>query len=286
MDEDITEEREIYTFLQYHVDDMIEKAAGLQTDNSPELPLIRLRYEYGAEHAPINGVKFGHDYATRVANPKDILLAVKKKERSATGGGMASAGGAFESDNTRSGGGEDEGEDSKTMADYTLEILKEMNKPMMVLGEKGLSIACEDMVHKLENESIQEYINFAMEQCESHLRANTKLDDNLIERMAARKAPLSLVSMYIPFTLVSPSLDDNLVERMAARKAVMNLPSPLTLVPYLPSPSTPLSSDDNLVERMAARKAVMSREDATEEINAARQRWEQRRKEKMERGEV
>ena len=48
------------------------------------------------------------------------------------------------------------------------------NKQMNILLERSLSIACEDFVDKLENDSVSEYIDFAMEQCIKHLRTHSK----------------------------------------------------------------------------------------------------------------
>ena len=79
------EEKDLHTFLQYHVDEMLERAVQLRDSNpnSPELPLLRLRYQYPTTTTPINGTKFGVEYVNRVANPRDVLLSSKRKEGSA-----------------------------------------------------------------------------------------------------------------------------------------------------------------------------------------------------------
>ena len=63
---------------------MIERANELRDNNvnAPELPLIRLRYEFNSLTIPINSAKFGLEYLNRVANPNDILLSVKRKDYS------------------------------------------------------------------------------------------------------------------------------------------------------------------------------------------------------------
>ena len=48
------------------------------------------------------------------------------------------------------------------------------NKEMKILLEKSLCIASDDFVEKMENESVTEYIDFAMEQCEEYLRKKSK----------------------------------------------------------------------------------------------------------------
>jgi double-strand break repair protein MRE11 len=45
----------------------------------PELPLIRLRIEYAEEKQMFNAVRFGLQYATKVANPSDIVLFRKQR---------------------------------------------------------------------------------------------------------------------------------------------------------------------------------------------------------------
>ena len=51
---------------------------------------------------------------------------------------------------------------------------------MNVLLERSLCIASEDYVDKLENDSVTEYISFAMEQSQKYLRMKTKKGTKLI----------------------------------------------------------------------------------------------------------
>ena len=44
---------------------------------------------------------------------------------------------------------------------------------MGILLERSLCIASDDFVDKLENDSVSEYIDFAMEQCIKHLKMNS-----------------------------------------------------------------------------------------------------------------
>ena len=45
---------------------------------------------------------------------------------------------------------------------------------MKILFERSLCIASDDYVEKMENESVTEYVDFAMEQCEEYLRQKSK----------------------------------------------------------------------------------------------------------------
>ena len=49
------------------------------------------------------------------------------------------------------------------------------NKEMKILFERSLCIASDDFVEKLENDSVNEYIDFAMEQCEEYLKKKAKM---------------------------------------------------------------------------------------------------------------
>ncbi|KAL5251649.1 hypothetical protein ACHWQZ_G017127 [Mnemiopsis leidyi] len=188
VDNDIVGENEVHSFLQYHVDDMIERANEQRDNNvnAPELPLIRLRYEFNSLTIPINSAKFGLEYLNRVANPTDILLAVKKKDYS-SGDNKSTA---------RSGTINDEDEESEKKSNTSrgalaLEIMKGDNKEMKILFERSLCIASDDYVEKMENESVTEYVDFAMEQCEEYLRQKSKFGDDLVEKVRVRKAVMS-----------------------------------------------------------------------------------------------
>ncbi|XP_063688052.1 double-strand break repair protein MRE11-like [Bolinopsis microptera] len=188
IDNDITADEKIHDFLQYHVNEMIERANELRGDNSnaPELPLIRLRYEYSGGTIPINGAKFGVDYLTQLANPRDILLSVKKKEYSSTDNKASARTGTLKEE-----GDEDENKGSTSRGDLALEIMKADNKEFKILFESCLGMASDDFVDKLENDSVNEYIDFAMERCEDYLKQKAKFGDDLTEKVRVRKAVMT-----------------------------------------------------------------------------------------------
>mmetsp|Transcript_19819 Transcript_19819/g.50366 ORF Transcript_19819/g.50366 Transcript_19819/m.50366 type:complete len:637 (-) Transcript_19819:68-1978(-) len=46
----------------------------------PELPLVRVRVDYGGGYHPISGQRFGQQFLNRVANPEDILITIKRRD--------------------------------------------------------------------------------------------------------------------------------------------------------------------------------------------------------------
>jgi len=77
--------RRIMEWLTVQVDDMIAEAnqswaATHPPDVPPMLPLIRLRVDYSFGYELENAVRFGNTFADRVANPEEILHAVRRRE--------------------------------------------------------------------------------------------------------------------------------------------------------------------------------------------------------------
>jgi hypothetical protein len=57
---------------------------------------------------------------------------------------------------------------------------------MKILFERSMCIASDDYVDKLENDSVSEYIDFAMEQCEDYLKQRAKLGMLTIENVSGK----------------------------------------------------------------------------------------------------
>ncbi len=70
----------VQEFLTKKVEEMIEKAKLERGNESPELPLIRLRVDYSG-FSTINTQVFAHQFVNKVANPQDIVLWQKPPKR-------------------------------------------------------------------------------------------------------------------------------------------------------------------------------------------------------------
>ncbi|CAO1416975.1 unnamed protein product [Diamesa serratosioi] len=82
LDEGDTESK-VLQFCNTKVEEMLKKAKAKFTNdpNQPKLPLIRLRVIYSNESYTVNTVRFGQQYAERVANSADMLLMKKNIKR-------------------------------------------------------------------------------------------------------------------------------------------------------------------------------------------------------------
>jgi double-strand break repair protein MRE11 len=102
LDEEKNNVEEIAEFLSAKVDEMLataEKKWKEQTKDVDEetgsgkllkehgkalkLPLVRLKVDYSGGYASVNPQRFGQRFADRVANPADILLMTRSKQKSA-----------------------------------------------------------------------------------------------------------------------------------------------------------------------------------------------------------
>lgn len=80
-------ENKVASLAKEHVERMILEAKQLETghENQPTEPLIRLRLVYENEDHMFNGIRFGQEFASRVANSGD-LVKFKKLVRKTKGG--------------------------------------------------------------------------------------------------------------------------------------------------------------------------------------------------------
>lgn len=78
-------EAKVREFCNNKIEEMLKKAEAKLTNdpNQPKIPLIRLRVIYSNEYYTINTIRFGQQYAERVANSTDMLMMKKniKKNR-------------------------------------------------------------------------------------------------------------------------------------------------------------------------------------------------------------
>ena len=76
-------ESKVLAFCKNKIEEMLKKAETKLTNdpNQPKLPLIRLRVFYSNECYTLNTIRFGQQYAERVANFTDMLLMKKNIKR-------------------------------------------------------------------------------------------------------------------------------------------------------------------------------------------------------------
>ncbi|KAF8822838.1 Mre11 Dna-binding domain-containing protein [Cardiosporidium cionae] len=128
-----------------------------------KLPLIRLRVEYTG-YTAVNGPRFGAQFIDRVANPADILLFYKKKEK--------------EKRSVRSGiptlaleqSAIEQGVD---IHDIIFHFLDEQNA-LDMLPEPDMNVAVQDYVVKMEPQVIHNFVNKTLQAAKETVLAECK----------------------------------------------------------------------------------------------------------------
>ncbi|CAD6266036.1 unnamed protein product [Miscanthus lutarioriparius] len=84
IDVDPRDEATIREHLHKVVNNLIEKSRqGAPTGSKPMLPLVRIKVDYTG-YSMINSKQFGQHYVGKVANPQDILLLTRSRQRHQT----------------------------------------------------------------------------------------------------------------------------------------------------------------------------------------------------------
>ncbi|GAV01177.1 MRE11C [Ramazzottius varieornatus] len=73
---------EVETFLAGRMERIIRRVEETKGPHQPKQPLVRLRVDFG-DIEPLNPILFGQKFFGRVANPKDIILPLKRKAEKA-----------------------------------------------------------------------------------------------------------------------------------------------------------------------------------------------------------
>lgn len=75
----------VFETVAARIDDLIDRATVDHSNDprEPELPLIRVRVECASEYHHLNPSVFNHRFKDKVANPKDLVLFRKKRNRPA-----------------------------------------------------------------------------------------------------------------------------------------------------------------------------------------------------------
>ncbi|KAI9508261.1 Metallo-dependent phosphatase-like protein [Russula earlei] len=92
---DVTNQMEVSKYLKQRVNELIEKASDIwdrrnaqaTEDGEPELPrmlpLVRLRVDTTGVPAMSNPIRFGQEFAGKIANPRDVLVFHRAKKSAA-----------------------------------------------------------------------------------------------------------------------------------------------------------------------------------------------------------
>jgi double-strand break repair protein MRE11 len=212
LDDEKNNPEEIAEFLSAKVEEMIETAKtkweeqskGVSETSGPgkllkqygkalQLPLIRLKVDYSGGFASVNPQRFGQRFADRVANPADILLMTRSKQKTSSKGKGSTAGEEEESDVTTkdsllktlmaSRNDDDDNQEfleaasnaltsGITIEDLVGQYLKQ--KGLTLFNEFSLQDAVESFVKKEETHSIDDFVSKELKKRQERLWRDTK----------------------------------------------------------------------------------------------------------------
>uniref|UniRef100_A0A8C9ZIC0 Double-strand break repair protein n=1 Tax=Sander lucioperca TaxID=283035 RepID=A0A8C9ZIC0_SANLU len=134
---------------------------------TPEKPLIRLRVDYSGGFEAFNTSRFSQKFVERVANPKDIIHFLRRREQKEDIKGQTEV-------------NVDYGKLLKTTAVEGLRVedlvkqyfeATEQTVQLSLLTEKGMGKAIQEFVDKDEKDAIEELITYQLEKTQRHLQA-------------------------------------------------------------------------------------------------------------------
>ncbi|XP_072248545.1 double-strand break repair protein MRE11 [Leuresthes tenuis] len=132
---------------------------------TPEKPLIRLRVDYSGGFETFNTSRFSQRFVDRVANPKDIIHFLRRREQK---------------ENIKDEVNVDYGKLLKTAAIEGLRVedlvkqyfeAAEQKVQLSLLTEHGMGKAIQEFVDKDEKDAIEELITYQLEKTQRHLLA-------------------------------------------------------------------------------------------------------------------
>lgn len=149
------------------VTEMIEEAERerLGCPLTPEKPLIRLRVDYTGGFDTFNTARFSQKFVDRVANPKDIIHFLRRREQK---------------EDIKDEVNVDYGKILKTTAVEGLRVedlvkqyfeATEQKVQLSLLTEQGMGKAIQEFVDKDEKDAIEELITYQLEKTQRHLQA-------------------------------------------------------------------------------------------------------------------
>lgn len=176
LDEGNTESK-VLEFCNNKVEEMLKKAkVKLSNDpNQPKLPLIRLRVFYTNECYTLNTIRFGQQYADRVANSTDMLMMKRNIKR------IKNQQHPLNPDAIKSAMQNQETEDR--VEDVVERYFKEanMNDQLQLLSIEGLSEMCRRIVDHGDDDAGDRIIEMQNNEACKYLMEQMASDENVDE---------------------------------------------------------------------------------------------------------
>uniref|UniRef100_A0A7N8XRY6 Double-strand break repair protein n=1 Tax=Mastacembelus armatus TaxID=205130 RepID=A0A7N8XRY6_9TELE len=142
------------------VTEMLEQAERerLGCPLTPEKPLIRLRVDYSGGFETFSTSRFSQKFVDRVANPKDIIHFLRRREQKEDIKGLT----YFKHRGLR----------VEDLVKQYFEAAEQVTqRQLSLLTEQGMGKAIQEFVDKDEKDAIQELITYQLEKTQRHLQA-------------------------------------------------------------------------------------------------------------------
>ncbi|XP_041653263.1 double-strand break repair protein MRE11 [Cheilinus undulatus] len=159
------------------VTEMLEEAERerLGCPLTPEKPLIRLRVDYSGGFESFNTARFSQKFVDRVANPKDLIHFLRKREQK---------------EDIKDEVNVDYSKILKNKATEGLRVedlvkqyfqAAEQTVQLSLLSEHGMGKAIQEFVDKDEKDAIEELITYQLEKTQRHLKARAVITEQDID---------------------------------------------------------------------------------------------------------
>ncbi|XP_071375342.1 double-strand break repair protein MRE11 [Centroberyx affinis] len=159
--------KKVENFCHAKVVEMLEEAERdrLGSPLTPEKPLIRIRVDYSGGFEAFNTSRFSQKFVDRVANPKDVIHFVRRREHKEAIKDEINV---------------DYGQLLKNTAVEGLRVedlvkqyfeAAEQKVQLSLLTEQGMGKAIQEFVDKDEKDAIEELITYQLEKTQRHLQA-------------------------------------------------------------------------------------------------------------------
>lgn len=169
--------KKVENFCYAKVNEMLEEAERerLGSPMTPEKPLVRLRVDYSGGFETFNTSRFSQRFVDRVANPKDIIHFLRRREQK---------------ENIKDEIHVDYGKLVKNTATEGLRVedlvkkyfeAAEQTVQLSLLTEQGMGKAIQEFVDKDEKDAIEELISYQLEKTQRHLLARGVITEQDID---------------------------------------------------------------------------------------------------------
>ncbi|KAJ9585202.1 hypothetical protein L9F63_003005 [Diploptera punctata] len=177
----------VQSYITDHIVTLIDRAVDYITGDKrqPEKPLVRLRVEYTDEREMFNAVRFGNQYADKVANPSDMVIF--RKHRINADKDKAKAQSDLDKDALQS---IFERDDNPGTNERTVEQIVECyfteeapNQHLQILSIKGLAEAAARFINRGDKDALFDLVDHQIQKTVKHLLGKCQTEEEVDKQL-------------------------------------------------------------------------------------------------------